>query len=94
MLKMIKINVIPTQNYMNVTYVSTIFFAGMLIFLIKVSLVQLNVVRLYSCSKTTSVTSFGVFSTISVTRMKNSTLRNDEKYLSKIENLFLCYYCI
>ena len=34
--------------------------------------------------KTTSVT-LGVFSTISVIRMKNSALRKDEKCLSKIE---------
>ena len=53
---------------------------------------RVNLVHLNS-SKTTSVT-FGVVSTISVTRMKNSTfnLINNEKYLlgiSKIENLFI-----
>ena len=44
---MIKIKVIPTQNYMHVTYVSTIlvFIAVTLIFPIKVSLVQLKVLR-------------------------------------------------
>ena len=38
-------------------------------------------------SKTTSVT-FGVISTISVTHMKNSALKNDEKYLSCISKIY------